>query len=71
MAYLIFLGTLCYIQVRQFSRKGMNREIWAYVGLIVLVAVIGSLQMTGVKLPSPAIPTERIFEPMGKWLLRK
>lgn len=71
MVYLTFIGTLCYIQVRQFSRKGMNREIWAYVGLMVFVAVIGSIQMAGVKLPSPAIPTERLFGPMGKWLLRQ
>lgn len=39
--------------------------------LMLFVGVIGSVQILGIKLPSPVVPLEAIFEPLGRWLLQK
>jgi hypothetical protein len=49
----------------------MKREIWVYISLMLFVAAIGSIQMVGITLPSPALPLAKVFEPWGKMILKK
>ncbi len=62
---------LTYFQVKRFVKNKMYKEIWIYIGLMLFGAIIGSIQIGGITLASPVVPLETVFEPLGKWLLRK
>lgn len=69
--FLVFLILLSYFQIRSILAKGNKKEACVYGFLMGLAAVIGSLLIAGVEIPSPNIVFTKIFEPIGKAVLGK
>lgn len=66
--FLLITISLSYLQIQNFLSKGEKKEGIAYIGLMLIAMVIGSLLLVGVHLPSPATPLKSVFEPIGKWV---
>ncbi|MCU6797480.1 hypothetical protein OB236_35685 [Paenibacillus sp. WQ 127069] len=64
--FLMFVIGLSYLQIQNMLSKG--DKVIAYMGLMLTAAVIGSLLIADVHLPSPATPLKAVFEPIGKWV---
>lgn len=71
IGFLLFLGLLSYLQIRSLLAKGQKKEAAVYSGLIGIAAIIGSLLIAGIDLPSPTVPLRMVFEPIGKMILQK
>lgn len=65
---LIFMGLLSYFQIKQIYIKDGGKAVLAYVLLMSLAALIGSLLIAGVEIPSQ-VSISKIFEPIGKAVL--
>jgi putative effector of murein hydrolase len=65
--YLLFLTVILLWQMR--SLKGRKKEMIVFSILMGLGAVLGSLMILGIPIPSPTQPLRYVFEPLGKMLL--
>ncbi|GLI09811.1 hypothetical protein YDYSG_58440 [Paenibacillus tyrfis] len=65
--FLLLVAYLSFLQYRAFRGK-KKTELIVNIGLMLTAAVIGTLLIAGVDIPSPAIPLTAIFEPIGKWV---
>lgn len=65
--FLLFIASISYVQINVLSGKREKKEVIIYAGLMLIAAVIGSLLLAGVHLPSPAIPLQAVFGPVGKF----
>jgi hypothetical protein len=69
--FIIFAGLLSYFQIRYILQKEGIKEAVAYLLLMSLAVMIGSLLIAGVKIPSHNVLISKIFEPVGKAILGK
>lgn len=69
--YLIFMTIGTIIRVRSLIRLQKNKEAAVYGGLMGLSAIVGTLILAEVQLPSPIVPFKAAFEPIGKLILRR
>ncbi|WP_028612845.1 hypothetical protein [Paenibacillus harenae] len=65
--FLLFVAYLSFWQFRALHGK-TKIEIIVNIGLMLTAAVIGTMLIADVDIPSPAIPLTAIFEPIGKWI---
>jgi Flp pilus assembly pilin Flp len=71
-AFIIFMGLLSYLQIRQFLSNKEGGKVTAVYGVLMgLAALIGSLLIAGVKMPSHNAIITNIFQPIGKAILGK
>lgn len=71
LGFLLLIGVVSVLQLRPMLAKGMKKEAAAYGSLMGLAALIGSLLIAGVDVPSPTVPLRMVFEPIGKAILQK
>lgn len=69
IGYVVLVVVWAYVRIRALLRKQKNKEAAIYGGLLGLSAVIGSLLIAGVDIPSANLPFQMIFEPIGKIIL--
>ena len=69
--YLVLLGIGSFVEIHSLLKKRQTKEAELYGGLMGVSAVIGSLLIAGVSLPSLVVPYEIIFQPIGKMLLKQ
>ncbi|MGZ4111777.1 MAG: hypothetical protein ACXVP5_04990 [Tumebacillaceae bacterium] len=62
---LIGMTILSSYQVRGFFTQGLKKESVVYLFLMGGAALIGSLLLADVTIPSPSVPLKTIFEPIG------
>ncbi|MBD0382395.1 hypothetical protein [Paenibacillus sedimenti] len=67
--FVILIVVWSFIKIRSLLVKQQTKEAAVYGGLMGVSAVIGSLLMAGVDLPSLVVPYEIIFQPIGKMIL--
>lgn len=65
--FLLFGAALSYWQIRRLNSQGEKSEIASYSVLMLTAMVIGTLLLAEVRLPSPTVPIQAVFEPVGKW----
>ncbi|MFC5651476.1 hypothetical protein ACFPYJ_20635 [Paenibacillus solisilvae] len=69
--FLLILVTLSVVQIKSLIRKGRKKEVVVYSVLMGLAGVIGCILMAKMKIPSPTIPLQILFEPIGKMIFNK
>ncbi|MBD0383177.1 hypothetical protein [Paenibacillus sedimenti] len=69
--YLLFIACICYVQIVELIRNKEKKDAFFYTGFMLTAAVIGSLFIAGVPVPSPYLPLKAVFEPVGKWFFPK
>ncbi|UVI32630.1 hypothetical protein [Paenibacillus spongiae] len=69
--FMLVIITLSSIQMKSLFKRRRKRETIVYFGLMGLAAIIGCLLIAGIKIPSPTIPLQIVFEPIGKMILKK
>jgi hypothetical protein len=69
VGYLVLVVVWAYLRIHALLRKQKNKEAAIYGGLLGLSALIGSLLIADVDIPSANLPFEIIFEPIGKIIL--
>ncbi|QQE78121.1 hypothetical protein [Alicyclobacillus sp. SO9] len=67
--FLLLVTLLSIWQLRVFQREGFQYAIWGYTILMSIAAIVGSLELARITIPSPLAPLESVFEPIGKMLL--
>lgn len=65
---IIFMVLLSYFQIKHILNKDGVKAVLAYILLMSLAALIGSLLIAGVELPSQ-VSISKIFVPIGKAVL--
>jgi hypothetical protein len=63
---LIGMVVLSAYQVRGFFMQGLKKESIVYLCLMGGAALIGSLLLADVNIPSPSGPLKTFFEPIGR-----
>ena len=71
LGFLLLAGVVSVLQMRPLLAKGLKKEAAVYGSLMGLAALIGSLLIAGVDVPSPTVPLRVVFEPIGKAILQK
>lgn len=69
--FLIGLGTVSYFQVQHLLNQQKRKDVFFYLILMATAGLIGALLIAGVKVPSPAVPIRKLFEPIAKMILQK
>ena len=67
--FVILIMVWSFIKIRSLLVKQQTKEAAVYGGLMGVSAIIGSLLMARVELPSLVVPYEIIFQPIGKIIL--
>lgn len=49
----------------------LNKDILVYLAIMSFTCVIAVLMIMGMKLPSPVLPLEMVFEQIGKAILKQ
>ncbi|WAH40283.1 hypothetical protein NZD89_18155 [Alicyclobacillus fastidiosus] len=68
--FLVLIAIVSVRQVLSLRKQRLKRETWGYIAIMVLVTIIGSVEIMGIKLPSPLTPFEVLFNPIGKAILK-
>jgi hypothetical protein len=69
--YAGYLIILTVVRTRSLSRNGKTKEASLYGGLMAVCAVLGSLIIAKVDIPSLVVPYQIVFEPIGKMILKE
>ncbi|RCW42263.1 hypothetical protein [Paenibacillus prosopidis] len=69
--YIVFVTVMSLVRIQSLLRKQQKKEAALYGGLMTVCAVLGSLLLAGVAIPSLVVPYEMIFQPIGKMILGK
>jgi len=64
--FLLAVGGLGLLDGRRVRKQGNRRDFQVYVALMGLAAVVGTLLLLGVRLPSPLEPINHVFTPLGR-----
>ena len=67
--FVILIMVWSFIKIRSLLVKQQTKEAAVYGGLMGVSAIIGSLLMARVELPSLVVPYEIVFQPIGKIIL--
>ena len=67
--FVILIMVWSFIEIRSLLVKQQTKEAAVYGGLMGVSAIIGSLLMARVELPSLVVPYEIVFQPIGKMIL--
>ncbi|GMA61660.1 hypothetical protein [Alicyclobacillus fastidiosus] len=51
--FLVLIAIVSVRQVLSLRKQRLKRETWGYIAIMVLVTIIGSVEIMGIKLPSP------------------
>lgn len=69
--YVVCVIMLSFVRIRSFLRNQQKKEAALYGGLMIICALLGSLLLAEVEIPSLVIPYEIVFQPIGKAILKK
>lgn len=67
--YVVCVVVLTFIRIQLFLRKQQKKEAALYGGLMLICALLGSLLLADVEIPSLVVPYEIVFQPIGKMIL--
>lgn len=67
--YVFCLGALTVYQTRCLWSENDKREAFVYILSMAISAVVGTLLIAGVNVPSLVMPFKIVFESVGKALL--
>jgi hypothetical protein len=67
--FLIFTAAATWIHIRSLLSKKQRKEAGVAIGIFILSAVLGTLKIMEVALPSLLVPVRFLFEPFGKMVL--
>ena len=71
--FVLLLGATSSLHLKQSIKKQPSEEVvkilTVYLSLTFLILVLGVLLILKIKLPSPVLPLEMLFEHMGRILL--
>lgn len=68
--YVVCVIVLSFVRIQSFLRKQQKKEAALYGGLMTICALIGSLLLADVDVPSLVVPYEFVFQPIGKAILK-
>jgi hypothetical protein len=71
IVYVAFLLVWSFVRIRSFLSMQKNNEAAVFGTIIGVSAVVGSLLIFRVNLPSMVVPFKIIFEPIGTMLLKQ
>lgn len=69
--YVVCVSVLSIVRIQSLMRKQQKKEAALYGGLMTVCAVLGSLLLAEVQIPSLVVPYEIIFQPIGKMILKQ
>jgi len=61
-------GCAAWLQVSRLAAAKENKQIVMYLLLMGTAVAIGSMEIAGIRLPSPHMPIEALWKPFGKWV---
>lgn len=70
VVYVVSIIVLSFVQTKLFLKNRQLKEAALYVGLMTVCAVLGSLFLAGIDIPSLVVPYEIVFQPIGKMILK-
>ncbi|SFS63085.1 hypothetical protein [Paenibacillus sp. BC26] len=69
--YVLLLSVWAIVKIKALRRQQKNKEAVVYGCILASAAIVGSILLARVKLPSFVEPARMIFEPIGKMLLKQ
>ena len=71
--FVLIIGTVSFLHLKKVMSEQaatiVKKDVAVYFGIMSLTCVIAVLMIMGMKLPSPVLPLEMVFEQIGKALL--
>lgn len=71
VGYVLFLAVWAVVRIQAFSSKEKHKEAAVYGSLMGVSAILGSLLIARINLPSFTVPAKMLLEPIGKMLLKQ
>lgn len=72
---VLAIGTVSFLHLKKVVSTQasiiIKKDVAVYLGIMSLTCIIAVLMIMGMKLPSPVLPLEMVFEQIGKALLKK
>ncbi len=66
--FVVVAGCAAWLQVSRLVAVKEYKQVVMYFLLMGTAVVIGSMEIAGIRLPSPHMPIEALLKPFGRWI---
>ncbi|MFV9511218.1 hypothetical protein [Tepidibacillus sp. LV47] len=64
----LFILFVSYIQLKPLFREKQKKEIYVYIGLMILAAYLSIGRMLNLYIPNPTNGIRLLFQPVQQWI---